>query len=584
MDPIGNVYVTGWTGSADFPTTSGTYDETYNGGYDLYVSKISPDGSALVYSTYVGGGGYDGADGGIVLGPTGYAYVAGETASSTFPTTPSAYDKSFNGRYDTFVTALSSDGESILYSTYIGGTDDDIGYGIALDSAGHVYVTGRTASATFPATAGSYDGNQSGDVDAFVVKVHPNGAPPVADAGPDLAMPFNTTVTLSGLNSSDSDGDVLKYSWTQIGGPPVVLNNASSAVSWFDAQTLGTHSFGLEVTDPWNTSGADTITISVLNTPPAASAGPDQAAVRGQTVRLNGTGSDSNGDVITFTWTQVSGPETLNLTSVSPQSIAFVPNMVGTYLFNLTVRDTLDASSYDWTGVTVTNRVPAVDAGPDQSVLKKALVTLAGSGSDPDHDTLILSWVQTAGPLVMMTGNDTATPSFTPTEAGSYVFHLSIDDGFGGTSTDIVTVTVINRAPTADAGGPYACSAGGSVTLNGAGSTDPDGDGLTYEWTVPFTPPVTLSGPSPTLTCPTTAGTLNITLAVTDSGGPSDTDDATLSVQPGGGLEDWAWFLLVLAAVIALVLVLLVLLRRKKRKGETADPHPAGTTAPPKGP
>jgi hypothetical protein len=302
-------------------------------------------------------------------------------------------------------------------------------------------------------------------------------------------------------------------------------------------------------------------------------------------VTLNGTGSsDLDSDPLTFEWTQTAGPA-VTLTGANTATLAFTPTVAGTYVFNLSVDDGFGGMDADSVTLTLVNLPPIADAGPDQvGVFRNALVSLNGTESnDTDSDPLTFSWIQMAGPSIALTGADTATPSFTPTAAGPYTFELTVDDGFGGNGTDEASVTVVNRAPIADAGGPYACKAGGSITLDGTGSTDPDGDALTHTWIVPLTPPVTLSGPTPTLTCPTTAGTLTVTLTVTDPDSLSSTDDAPLSVQPGppGTVADWTWLLLVLIAVVAVLLILFLLLRRRKQREETTETPP---TAPPPNP
>src|SRR5690606_10061354 len=143
------------TRSSDFPTTEGAYDDTYNGAGDLFVAMLSPLGDALSYSTYVGGSalerGYD-----IVM-QTGYAYVAGGTRSSDFPTTPGAHDTMHNGGNDAFVLRLDGAGSGLMYSTFLGGAQDEQANSLTIGGSGSTYVTGHTASGDFPTTPGAYD-------------------------------------------------------------------------------------------------------------------------------------------------------------------------------------------------------------------------------------------------------------------------------------------------------------------------------------------------------------------------------------------------------------------------------------------
>jgi len=151
VDTAGNAYVTGVTYSTDFPTTTGAFQTTFGGGYgEAFVTKLNPTGTALVYSTYLGGTGSD-IGGGIAVDTAGNAYVTGSTGS-TFPTTAGAFQTTFGGVYDAFVTKLNPTGTALVYSTYLGGTGNDAGDGIAVDTAGNAYVTGFTESTDFPTT------------------------------------------------------------------------------------------------------------------------------------------------------------------------------------------------------------------------------------------------------------------------------------------------------------------------------------------------------------------------------------------------------------------------------------------------
>ncbi len=142
--------------SADFPTTAGAFDTTFNGFYDAFVTKLDASGAALGYSSYLGGGEYD-AGQGIAVDGAGSAYLTGYTQSADFPTTAGAFDTTYNGGVDAFVTKLNASGAALVYSTYLGGSDDDFGNAVALDGAGSAYLTGYTRSADFPTTAGAFD-------------------------------------------------------------------------------------------------------------------------------------------------------------------------------------------------------------------------------------------------------------------------------------------------------------------------------------------------------------------------------------------------------------------------------------------
>jgi hypothetical protein len=174
IDSSGNAYVTGRT-TGSFPTTAGAVQTTFGGGFndDAFVAELNPTGTALIYSTYLGGSGSD-VGNGIAVDSSGNAYVAGQT-SGGFPTTAGAFQTTFGGgSYDVFVAKLNSAGSALLYSSYLGGSGIDYGTGVALDSLGNAYVTGRTTG-SFPTTAGAFQPAFGGGTgDAFIFKLDTN--------------------------------------------------------------------------------------------------------------------------------------------------------------------------------------------------------------------------------------------------------------------------------------------------------------------------------------------------------------------------------------------------------------------------
>jgi len=179
VDATGSAYLVGYTGSSDFPITPGAFDTSQNGGEDVFVAKLNTTGTALDYSTFLGGGSSE-AGYGIAMDSSGSAYVTGVTSSSDFPTTPGAFDTSFNGgNSDAFVAKLNSSG-ALDYSTFLGGGigNRDSAYGIAVDNLGSAYVTGATDSPDFPTTPGAFDTsfNSVVNTDVFVNKLNPSGS------------------------------------------------------------------------------------------------------------------------------------------------------------------------------------------------------------------------------------------------------------------------------------------------------------------------------------------------------------------------------------------------------------------------
>jgi hypothetical protein len=170
VDSFGNAYVTGRTYSADFPSAN-PLQASYGGELDAFVAKLNATGSALVYSTYLGGSRYDEGNS-IAVDSSGNAYVTGVTYSTNFPTA-SAFQATCGGcssYADAFVAKLNAIGSALVYSTYLGGGGVDYGYGIAVDSLGNAYVTGETSSTDFP-VAHPLQPSAHGSFDVFVTKI-----------------------------------------------------------------------------------------------------------------------------------------------------------------------------------------------------------------------------------------------------------------------------------------------------------------------------------------------------------------------------------------------------------------------------
>ncbi len=180
VNAAGNVFITGYTAinTVAFPTTVGSFDTTYNGDLDAFITKLNPNGSALVYSTFIGGTDSDDAKD-IAIDPSGNACITGVTSSGTenFPTTLDAWDEFYNGGRDAFVTKINANGSFLIFSTFLGGDSIDIAFGVSVESSGNVYVTGYTADGTvdFPTTVGAYDRTHNGEFDVFVSKLSSNG-------------------------------------------------------------------------------------------------------------------------------------------------------------------------------------------------------------------------------------------------------------------------------------------------------------------------------------------------------------------------------------------------------------------------
>lgn len=252
VDAFGNTYVTGVVSSSDFPTTAGAFQTTFGGCPpgcpfgDVFVTKLNPVGSALIFSTYLGGSADDGASD-IAIDSFSSAYVVGTTRSSDFPIVNAFQDNYGAGNTDAFVTKLNPEGSALDYSSYIGGDHFDLGFGIAVDSFGNAYMTGRTASADFPTTPGAFQTLQKDFFEAFVVKIGeptgpltigasslPEGEVNVAYAG-DLEVtggvpPYTVQLTKGTLP------DGLAFGSPEINGTPTKAGSKSFTVTVTDQE------------------------------------------------------------------------------------------------------------------------------------------------------------------------------------------------------------------------------------------------------------------------------------------------------------------------------------------------------------
>ncbi|MHC4320207.1 MAG: DUF7948 domain-containing protein, partial [Planctomycetota bacterium] len=189
VNDAGVVIVSGFTASVGFPTTTGAYDTSFNGGgQDAFVARFDPNETGLdqlVWSTFLGGSGNEGfpyAQGtfnvdqmAVVVNQLGVVTVSGGTSSADFPTTPGAYDTSYNGNSDGFVSRLSANGSTLVWSTYLGGSSGrEPGLGLAVDADGVVTTAGYTWSADFPTTPGAYDETHNASNDGFVARLDPS--------------------------------------------------------------------------------------------------------------------------------------------------------------------------------------------------------------------------------------------------------------------------------------------------------------------------------------------------------------------------------------------------------------------------
>ena len=406
---------------------------------------------------------------------------------------------------------------------------------------------------------------------------------PIANAGPDQVVASGATVTLDGSGSTHDHRKSVSYNWEQTdeSGGSVSLTGASTATPGFTANTLApgandvVHVFTLTVTDETGETGTDTVTITVVApfAAPVANAGDDRSVLSGAEVTLDGSGSiHDHRRSVSYSWEQTDGSGSLVLlTGANTATPGFTANTLApganneTYVFTLTVTDNAGVANTDTVRVTVFSPFedPVANAGPDQTVISGASVSLNGEGSTFDRRSTLHSynWEQmdgTVSPVTLINAN-TANPTFiadtlTPGAPDvTHIFILTIKDSTYNTSTDMVTITVQTpfAFPVANAGPDQEVDSGVIVSLDGSRSTTghrsigttTDSDNiLNYAWTRTGgtgDASVLLSNASTALPS-FTADTLFpgaddvihiFTLTVTNETGHSNTDTMTVTVQ-----------------------------------------------------
>ena len=331
------------------------------------------------------------------------------------------------------------------------------------------------------------------------------GNPPVADAGADVTVETGVLVLLSAEKSFDVDENELSFSWTFSSVPgrsklsAFHIMGASMVSAGFTPDVDGEYIVELKVYDGEFYS-TDEVKITAKTTVPTANAGSDKSTVVDSACSLEGSASfDPDGDPLTFSWSLSSCPENCDestmVISNSRQAVAsFTPTVLGLYEFNLTVSDGKNSDVDKVTiNVLVTINPPVVDAGDDQEVETGYSVDLDGSGSfDADGDELYYLWTFQNVPASSLLVNDdiqnstNALSEFTPDTDGDYILKLTVNDG-GLIDHDFVTIFAQTGflRPTADAGADVTVETDYQTdVLDGQASVDPNGDALSYAWSL----------------------------------------------------------------------------------------------------
>ena len=443
QDNSGDIYIAGETSSTDFPTMNPIQPSYGGGSSDAFVAKINKAGSALLYSTYLGGSGTPGGDigSGIAVDKDGNAYVTGATNSTDFPTKNPLQPAFGGGLQDAFVTKINASGTSLVYSTYLGGSGagNESGYGIAVDGEGNAYVTGATSSSNFPTMNPLQPNFGGGQFDGFVAKLNSSGSALVystylggqsSDAGTAIAVDSNGVAYITG--STESKNFPTKYAlqpalnMTEDDAFVAKLNAAGSALLY--STYLGGKEFdygnGIAIDGMGNAYVVGTTTsktkFPTQNPLQAALHGPQDAFVAKIDLRANTTTTimsslnpSTFGQAVIFTATVTSAAGT----APDGESVSF---MKGTTALGV---GTLSGGSATFTTSTLpggTSPVTAVYGGD---------VTFPGSTSQP------LKQVVNKATTTTSVGS-----SLNPSNFGqSVTFTASVVPEFGGAVTGKIT-------------------------------------------------------------------------------------------------------------------------------------------------
>ncbi len=557
IDSTGNAYIVGGVVSTNFPVQNAFQSSKGGGAFDAFLTKINPTGSALVFSTYLGGGTGNGLDEGlaVVVDGTNHAYVTGFTDSFNFPVTPGAFQESHNDARDGFVTKFAPTGTSLIYSTYVGALDADSVSSIAIDGNGNAYITGLTFSSDWP-IANAYQGMIAGSADAFVTVLNPTGTGLVfstflggtgTDDSRDISLDGGGNILVAGVTQSTNFPTSANAHKQTLDGPSdafITKLNASGSTLIFSSYLGGisTDSIDQLTTDP---SGAVYVT-GATNSPNFPTVDPLSGS--------SGSGQEA------FVTKIDPGSGTILFSTLLGGSLGDSGNGIGLdaadNIYVLGVTRSLDfpttpnAFQQNALGVGINtfvakieqNLIPFAHAGPDQTVNEGVLVQLDGTGSsDPQNDPLNFAWTQVGGPGVLINNPGTATPTFLAPYISSnqtLTFKLVVDDGTSFSDPDYVDIVVgnINTPPEADAGNDSTIKPGATVVLDGSNSFDNESDPISYQWTQASGTLVTLSdgtAQQPTFTAPNAVGdVLVFKLQVSDGKESSSLSPGTDSAQP----------------------------------------------------
>lgn len=457
VDAQGNAYVTGITESSRFPVTPGALDRRFSGESDGFVLKLNPTGSALIYSTYLGGD-WDESMYEIALHEGRNAVVVGTTTSENYRTTAGAFSRAYSGdnQTDVILAVLNETGSGLLYSTFLGARGQDIAADVAVGSGGDVYVGGYTYAAGFPSTPGAYDPVPPSHPERpkmFVARFRPSCGLNVR-LGADISICAGSSLELT---TEVTDGVApFSFSWSPAQG----LNKINEANPI--ATPAATTQYVVTVTDGGGCVARDTINIVVLD-PPGAFAGADTTICSGGTALLGAETSGNGAQGLAYSWQPSDGLSD----PTSPRTLAAPTE---TQLYILTVTDEKGCRSIDSVRVTVFRPIAvALSGGGEICAGEETAIRAEASGGAGKY---IYQWEPADG----LSRTDVPDPLAAPLTTTAY--RVRVTDSAGcSVLSDPLTVTVRPQpTPTISISGTAALCPGESVTLDA-------GDGYTaYRW------------------------------------------------------------------------------------------------------
>lgn len=484
IDNSGNAYCVGYVESG-FPTTAGAYQTSYGGGsFDVGIFKLNPTGSALIYSTYIGGPGDD-EGWGISLGSNNEAFVTG-LCSFAYPYTHCAWDTTFNGAQDAFISELDPTGSSLLYSSYIGGALADQGYNI-IDVGNFVYVAGSTSSIDFPHTVGAYDTTYNGARDIVVFEMDISGANvAVADFNSTSSVCINGTIQFNNTSLNATS-----YNWNFDDGTTSTLQNPSHTFA-----DTGVHYIQLIVTG--SCALPDTVIYPVTIIP-----APIAAFNASTPCGLTAAFSDASTGATGWSWDFGDGA-----TSVL-QSPSHTYSIDGNYMVTLIVTNAAGCS--DTVQQQVTVNPLAVSSFSAIAASCQLGVTFQNTSSNAT------SWSWNFGDGNVSSLSD---PSHTFPDSGSYTVTLIANPGAcADTSTQTITV---HSPPVASFSNVAGCNLTCSFSNTNQNVT-------TYAWDFGDGNSSAAANPVHTYT---TDGNYAVSLIVTDNNGCADTVTQQVQINP----------------------------------------------------